>query len=80
LSARSDEAELLVAVGTGVVGDVNAGAAIEVVAVAAVAGAVVVGLAFGVSVGVCPNKVPASAIEQIKRRNSLFMGSDYGMH
>src|SRR6266481_7427602 len=74
LSARSDEAELAVAVGAGVAVEVNAGAAIEVAAVAVVAAAVVVGLAIGVSVGACPNKLPASASEQVQRRNNLFIG------
>ena len=75
MSARSDEAELPVAVGAGVAVDVNAGAAIDVADVVAVAAAVVVGLAMGVSVGACPNKLPASASEQMQRRNNFFIMS-----
>jgi len=67
LSARSDEAELDVALG-GAVGD--AGAAIEVAAVAAV---VAVGLAIGLSVGACGNKLPYSPSETMQRRNSFFI-------
>jgi hypothetical protein len=63
LSARSDEAELVV--GTGVAVDIDIGAAIEVAAV---------GLAIGVSVATCANKLAASAIEQMQRRNDIFMG------
>ena len=78
MSARSDEAELEVALGTGVA--VDAGAAIEVAAIAAVAAVAAVGLAIGVSVGTCANKLPASVIEEIQRRNSLFIECfDYRM-
>ena len=61
MSARSDETEPDVALGAAV----DAGAAIEVAAVAAVAAVGAVGLAIGVSVGTCANKLPASAVAQM---------------
>ena len=73
----SDEAEPAVAFGAGVAVDaeavVDAGAANEVAAVAAVAAVGTVGLAIGVSVGVCGNKVPYSPSEHMQRRNSFFI-------
>jgi len=69
LSARSDEAELAVAVGRADA-DVGGSAACDVAAVAAVDA----GLAIGVSVEACANKPPASASEQIQRRNDFFIG------
>ena len=71
MSARSDEAELDVALGTAV--GVDAAAAIEVAAVAAVAAVGAVGLAIGVSVGLCGNKLPYSPSETMQRRNSFFI-------
>ena len=52
---------------------VDAGAAIEVAAVAAVAAVVAVGLAIGLSVGACGNKLPYSPSETMQRRNSFFI-------
>ena len=73
----SDEPEAAVAFGAGVVVDagaaVDACAANEVAAVAAVAAVETVGLAIGVSVGVCGNKVPYSPSEHMQRRNSFFI-------
>ena len=69
MSARSDEAELDVALGAAV----DDGAAIEVAAVAAVAAVDAVGLAIGVSLGVCGNKLPYSPSEHMQRRNSFFI-------
>ena len=66
MSARSDEAELDVALGAAV----DAGADIEVAAVAAVAS---VGLVIGVPVGVCGNKLPYNPSEHMQRRNSFFI-------
>ena len=67
----SDEVEPAVAFGAAVA--VDAGAANEVAAVAAVAAVGTVGLAIGVSVGVCGNKVPYSPSEHMQRRNSFFI-------
>jgi hypothetical protein len=69
----SDEAEPAVAFGAGVA--VDAAAANEVAAVAAVAAVGAVGLAIGVSVGACGNKVPYSPSKHILRRNSFFIES-----
>ena len=69
MSARSDEAELDVALGAAV----DDGAAIEVAAVAAVAAVGAVGLAIGVPVGVCGNKLPYNPSEHMQRRNSFFI-------
>ena len=69
MSARSDEAELDVALGAAV----GAGDAIDVVAVAAVAAVGAVGLAIGVSVGDCGNKLPYNPSEHMQRRNSFFI-------
>ena len=73
----SDEVDPAVAFGPGVaVGAdavVDAGAANEVAAVAAVAAVGTVGLAIGVSVGACGNKVPYSPSEHMQRRNSFFI-------
>ena len=66
MSARSDEAELDVALGAAV----DAGADIEVAAVAAVTA---VGLTIGLSVGVCGNKLPYNPSEHMQRRNSFFI-------
>jgi hypothetical protein len=63
------ELEVALAAGVAVGGD----PAIEVAAVAAVAAVAPVGLAIGVPVGTCANKLPATAIEQMKRRNNLFI-------
>ena len=68
MSARSDETEPDVALGAAV--GVDADAAIEVAAVAAVGA---VGLAIGVSVGVCGNKLPYNPSEHMQRRNSFFI-------
>ena len=51
----------------------DAGAAIDVAAVAAVAAVGAVGLAIGVSVGACGNKLPYSPSEHMQRRNSFFI-------
>src|ERR1700751_2471447 len=73
----SDEVEPAVAFGAGVAVDacviVDAGAANEVAAVAAVAAVGTVGLAIGVSVGPCGNKVPYTPSKHIQRRNSFFI-------
>ena len=61
--------ELDVALGAAV----DAGAATEVAAVAAVAAVGAVGLAIGVSVGTCANKLPSSAVVQMQRRNNFFI-------
>ena len=71
MSARSDEAELDVALRAAV--GVDAGAAIEVAAVAAVGAVGAVGLAIGLSVGACGNKLPYSPSETMQRRNSFFI-------
>ncbi len=63
MSARSDETEPDVAPGAAV--GVDADAAIEDAAVAAVTAVGAVGLAIGVSVGTCANKLPASAVAQM---------------
>ena len=68
MSARSDEAEFDVAPGAAV--GVDADAAIEVAAVAAVAA---VGLTIGLSVGACGNKLPYNPSEHMQRRNSFFI-------
>lgn len=68
MSARSDEPLLEVVFGAAVA--TAAGAANALAAEAAVAA---VGLAIGVCVVSCANKVPESAIEQIERRNNFFI-------
>ena len=55
--------ELDVALGAAV----DAGAAIEVAAVAAVAAVGAVGLAIGVSVGTCGNKLPSNPSEHMQK-------------
>jgi hypothetical protein len=71
LSARSTEAEPDVAPGAAI--GVEGGAVIELAAVAAVAADGAVGLAIGVPVGLCGNKLPYSPSETMQRRNSFFI-------
>ena len=71
MSARSDEAEPDVALAAAVGADADATG--EVAAVAAVTAVGAVGLAIGVSVGACGNKLPYNPSENMQRRNSFFI-------